>query len=65
MSKQPLALQCDGACEHHEGDVRTVTVGGWGNFNYCQSAINEDRRRGLVVFEEQYAAIAKAEGDQA
>jgi CO dehydrogenase/acetyl-CoA synthase beta subunit len=60
MSKQPLALQCDGACEHHEGDVRTVLVRGWGNFNYCQAAIDEDRRRGLWVIDEK-EVINKAE----
>jgi hypothetical protein len=65
MSKQSKALQCDGACEHHMGDVRAVTVGRWGDFNYCQSAINEDRARGLVVFEKQHAAIAETEGEKA
>lgn len=46
--KQP----CDGDCEHfggHSGDVITVHVVDWGIFNYCQSAISEDRRRGFTV----------------
>jgi hypothetical protein len=64
MNKQPEALQCDGACNPHEGDVRTVIVEGWSNFNYCQAAIDEDRRRGFWVIDEQ-EAITKAEGEKA
>lgn len=46
--------KCDGACESHVGEVVTVhveTVSGydWGEFDYCESAIEEDRRRGLIV----------------
>lgn len=43
------AGKCDGNCEAHRGDVKLVTVGGWGYFAYCEAAIEEDRLRGLVV----------------
>jgi len=47
-------LKCDGACgdydeQYHTGKVRVVNVQGWGQFNYCETAIKEDQRRGLVV----------------
>lgn len=41
--------QCDGACEEHTGTVSAVFVQGWGEFHYCDAAVAEDRRRGLVV----------------
>ncbi len=46
--------ECDGACEEHIGDVRRVHVQintghDWGEFNYCEAAIDEDRARGLIV----------------
>jgi hypothetical protein len=58
------SLSCGGKCnEHsggHRGRVRPVIVGpGWGEFNYCDAAIVEDRRRGFRVFEE--AAIEAME----
>jgi hypothetical protein len=61
MSKHTPATptQCDGSCEHHEGEVVPVSVQGWGNFKYCSAAIAEDRKRGLVVTE-----VEKAEGEQ-
>ena len=40
---------CDGACASHDGEVVRVVVAGWGEFDYCQEAIREDRRRGLIV----------------
>lgn len=40
---------CQGACEVHNGDVKLVTVMGWGYFAYCESAISEDESRGLSV----------------
>ena len=42
-------VQCCGACELHVGEVQEVYVQGWGNFNYCQAAIAEDRQRGFNV----------------
>ncbi len=41
--------QCDGACEAHTGALRMVFVQGWGKFLYCDAAVKEDERRGLVV----------------
>ena len=41
--------QCDGDCDAHRGEVKLVTVGGWGYFAYCEAAIEEDKARGLVV----------------
>jgi len=61
MNKQTPAtpMKCNGSCEHHEGEVVTVAVQGWGNFQYCAYAIAEDRKRGLVV-----TKVKEAEGDQ-
>jgi len=52
---------CDATYAHDDDypcsfDVRTVHVvrpGGtdWGQFDYCQNAIDEDRRRGFTVTE--------------
>ena len=47
-------IKCDGSCEEHVGEIVTVHVvspGGhdWGEFNYCEEAIAEDRRRGMTV----------------
>ena len=41
--------RCDGACEAHTGALRMVFVQGWGKFLYCDAAVKEDERRGLVV----------------
>ena len=49
VDKVPTQLQCDGACEVHTGTPRRVSVQGWGKFVYCDSAVKEDERRGLVV----------------
>lgn len=47
--------KCQGGCEHHIGDIETVTVI-WNNkplqFDYCQEAIKEDCRRGFTVYDE-------------
>jgi len=43
------APACDGSCEEHVGVIRRVHVEKWGEFNYCEEAIAEDERRGLVV----------------
>ena len=46
-------LICDGSCEEHTGIVRRVNVSDkgfdWGEFNYCETAIQEDINRGLNV----------------
>ncbi len=48
-------MECEGDCENHEGEVRQVhvidkkTLHDWGLFEYCDSAINEDRGRGFEV----------------
>ena len=48
---------CDGGCRIHIGRIRTVTVvdkdsgRDWGEFNYCQEAIDEDTKRGFEVKE--------------
>jgi len=53
-----LELKCDGSCVEysdlgeHSGEVVRVYVEGWGYFNYSETAIAEDRRRGLVVLTE-------------
>ena len=46
---ETLARKCDGSCAEHRGEVRDVSVQGWGDFRYCEEAIDEDRRRGLNV----------------
>jgi hypothetical protein len=44
---------CEGSCDPHKGEVVRVHVTDtgkdWGEFDYCQEAIAEDRRRGLSV----------------
>ena len=44
-----VAGKCDGDCAEHRGEVKLVTVGGWGYFAYCETAVEEDKSRGLVV----------------
>lgn len=45
--------KCEGSCEEHRGEVVRVKVTDtgkdWGEFDYCQEAIEEDKRRGLEV----------------
>lgn len=50
--------KCEGDCQNYEesrctGEVKTVIVSGFGwkpsEFNYCKTAIEEDRRRGFEV----------------
>lgn len=52
--------KCDGACEEHVGKIRTVSVQGWGTFNYCEAAIKEDCDRGLIVVELEDAELRRA-----
>lgn len=40
---------CEGSCEEHKGVVKEVYVKGWGYFYYCEAAIEEDKRNGLIV----------------
>jgi hypothetical protein len=49
-------MKCEGNCTEdnglHKGDVRTVIVTDKNRsfkFNYCEEAIEEDRRRGFTV----------------
>ena len=46
-------MTCDGSCDKHVGEVRRVHVihpaHDWGEFWYCDTAIDEDRRRELTV----------------
>ena len=47
-------LKCDGGCENHVGDVIPVIISGGSfgkslEFNYCLSAIAEDKNRGFTV----------------
>jgi hypothetical protein len=50
-----MAHQCEGACEEHAGPLRLVRVKDmrtghdWGNFLYCEAAIQEDIARGLAI----------------
>lgn len=44
---------CEGSCEEHKGEVREVYVKRWGYFYYCEAAIEEDKRRGLIVTESE------------
>lgn len=50
-------LECEGACEQHEGLVRTVFVENprtgtvWGCFNYCDRACAKDRATGFTVLD--------------
>ena len=52
---QELA-ECDGRCSINQGcvgEIQRVRVSGrgeyWGEFNYCQTAIDIDRGNGLIV----------------
>lgn len=51
---QKKELECCGSCDEHVGEVVSVKVydnsyiSPW-EFNYCEEAIKEDRRRGLMV----------------
>lgn len=40
---------CRGCCGQHVGEVKEVYVVGWGDFKYCQNAIEIDRNKGLTV----------------
>ena len=45
--------ECDGECHKHRGDITRVHVthglADFGYFNYCQQAIESDRKSGLDV----------------
>jgi hypothetical protein len=49
------ALLCDGDCPEHQGEVRKVNVThpdpfyDWGEFNYCEVAIEKDEADGFEV----------------
>lgn len=51
--------ECEGSCIEHTGEVIRVMVSGWGEFNYCEAAIQEDIRRGLSVEPVSNAALNK------
>jgi len=46
-------LNCEGGCEKHFGTIRRVNVShkgyDWGEFYYCEIAIQEDISRGFEV----------------
>jgi hypothetical protein len=50
-----MANQCEGACDEHVGPLRLVRVKDmrtrydWGNFLYCEAAIQEDIDRGFAI----------------
>lgn len=48
-----MEIRCEGACEirngGHVGNIYPVYVLGWGRFNYCERAIQEDRANGFDV----------------
>jgi len=51
---------CQGVCDEHSGNVHLVEVDGWGQFRYCEAAIEEDRARNFTVsIVEQQPEIAK------
>jgi hypothetical protein len=47
--------QCEGACSKHVGQIQRVQVKDprnqydWGDFWYCEAAIEEDTERGFAV----------------
>jgi len=51
-------MQCEGNCikkyGRHSGDVKRVKIPGWGEFFYCDNAIQEDISREFVVDVEDY-----------
>jgi len=48
-------INCQGKCKEHSGTIKRVRVQDyrtnmdWGYFLYCDTAIGEDTRNGLVV----------------
>ena len=48
-----ISSVCEGSCDPHEGEVRTVHVVhpnmDWGNYQYCDTAVAEDISRGMEV----------------
>jgi hypothetical protein len=53
MKQDTPTLTCEGECEEHIGALKRVNVihpeHDWGEFIYCESAIEEDISRGLIV----------------
>lgn len=54
--EKSLRGECEGGCEEHHGQVKTVRVfdknsgSDWGYFSYCEAAIKEDtENRGMRV----------------
>lgn len=44
-------MNCDGSCDVHVGEVKQYEIAGWsGVWNYCDSAFEEDKRRGLKIW---------------
>ena len=66
MPIRPTIL-CQGVCKAHRGvvhrcEVRDIRHGkDWGMFDYCDEAIEEDRRRGLDVSILDYVPAAQIE----
>lgn len=56
--------QCDGSCDEHHGEVRAFRVhheksgNDWGYFAYCESAQEEDKRRGMILTPAESDGIA-------
>lgn len=50
-----MRMKCEGQCEQHIGRVvrvevfDNVTMKSWGDFDYCQQAIEDDRAKGFTV----------------
>ena len=46
-------LECEGACEEHQGEVKSYIVSrinfGTMEFNYCDEAVRIDRDNGFTV----------------
>jgi hypothetical protein len=56
--------ECDGLCEEHRGECKVVSVRAckvdwW--FSYCDVAIAEDTRRGLIVTVHNLAKMSRVE----
>lgn len=53
MTDEKRPTVCEGSCAEHTGALKRVHVHhpnhDWGEFTYCDEAIEEDKRRGLSV----------------
>ena len=58
-----MKTKCEGSCKEHKGEVKKVHVKSytvkWGSFYYCDEAIEEDKRRGFSVIEDDHTADTK------